>query len=127
MNTDPITPSHGAAQVLVLKNVVGMMFWICGLPGSESMVNVNAPSAMVPGIKRFGMPPWRNISAANGYTANTTTNSDTPPYVSTAHTSTMESIARSRPTSLITDDTIDFENPDSSLTLPKLSPTINHA
>ena len=57
MNTEPIRPSHGAAQVLVLKKVVGMMFWICGLPGKESIVNVNAPSAIVPGISRFGMLP----------------------------------------------------------------------
>jgi hypothetical protein len=43
------------------------------------MVNENAPRAMVAGIRRLGMLLWRNISAANGYTANTTTNSDTPP------------------------------------------------
>ncbi len=79
MNTAPISPSHGAAQVLVLKKVVGMMFWICGLPGSASIVTVKAPRAIVPGISRLGMPLWRNISAAKGYTANTTTNSDTPP------------------------------------------------
>jgi hypothetical protein len=66
MNTAPTTPSQGAAQVVVLKNVVGMMFWICGVPGSESMVKVNAPRAMVPGISRFGMFTCRNISAANG-------------------------------------------------------------
>ena len=35
MNTAPIMPSHGAAQVVVLKNVVGMMFWICGVPGQR--------------------------------------------------------------------------------------------
>ena len=56
-----------------------MMFWICGVPGSASMVKVKAPSAIVPGIRRLGMSLWRNSSAANGYTANTTTNSDTPP------------------------------------------------
>jgi hypothetical protein len=44
---------------VVLKNVVGMMFWICGVPGSESIVNENAPSAMAPGIRRFGMLLWR--------------------------------------------------------------------
>ena len=66
MNTAPMTPSHGAAQVSVLKKVVGMIFWICGLPGSESIVKVNAPSAIVPGIRRFGIPPCLNISAANG-------------------------------------------------------------
>ncbi len=79
MKIAPAVPSHGAAHEVVWKNVVGMMFWICGVPGSESIVNENAPSAMVPGISRFGILPWRNISAANGYTANTTTNSDTPP------------------------------------------------
>ena len=66
MNRAPITPSHGAAQVVVLKNVVGMMFWICGEPGSESMVKVNAPRAIVTGMSRLGMPLCRNISAANG-------------------------------------------------------------
>jgi hypothetical protein len=52
--------------MLVLKKVVGITFWICGVPGSESMVKEKAPRAMVPGIRRLGMPPWRNISAANG-------------------------------------------------------------
>jgi hypothetical protein len=66
MKSAPITPSHGAAQVLVLKKLDGMMFWICGVPGSESMVKVKAPSAIVAGISRFGMAPCRNISAANG-------------------------------------------------------------
>jgi hypothetical protein len=66
MNAAPMMPSHGAAQVVVLKNVVGMMFWICGEPGSESIVNVKAPSAIVQGISRFGMSLCRNISAANG-------------------------------------------------------------
>ncbi len=62
----PITPSQGAAQLLVPKNAEGMMFWICGVPGSASMVKVKAPSAMVPGIRRLGMLLWRNSSAANG-------------------------------------------------------------
>ncbi len=43
-----------------------MMFWICGVPGSASMVKENAPRAMVAGINRLGMSLWRNISAANG-------------------------------------------------------------
>ena len=79
MNTPPSVPSTGAAQAVVPKKAVGMMFWICGVPGRASMVKVNAPSAIVPGISRLGILPWRNSSAANGYTANTTTNSDTPP------------------------------------------------
>jgi hypothetical protein len=56
---EPITPSHGAAQPVVLKKVVGMMFWICGVPGKVSMVNENAPSAIAPGIRRLGMLLWR--------------------------------------------------------------------
>ena len=51
----PIRPSHGAAQVVVLKNVVGMMFWICGVPGRASIVKLNAPSATVQGISRLGI------------------------------------------------------------------------
>ena len=66
MKIAPIVPSHGAAQASVPKNEDGMMFWICGVPGSASMVKVNAPSAIVPGIRRLGMPAWRNSSAANG-------------------------------------------------------------
>ena len=66
MNTAPMQPSTGAAQEFVPKNVDGMMFWICGVPGSASIVNVNAPSAIVPGIRRLGMSLWRNSSAANG-------------------------------------------------------------
>ncbi|MCY1179141.1 hypothetical protein D9M73_195230 [compost metagenome] len=64
--TEPIRPSHGAAQAVVLKKVEGMMFWICGVPGSASMVKEKAPRAMVAGINRLGMLLWRNISAANG-------------------------------------------------------------
>jgi len=66
MNTVPRLPSTGAAQLSVPKNAVGMMFWICGVPGSASMVKVNAPRAMVPGISRLGMLLCRNSSAANG-------------------------------------------------------------
>ena len=65
-NRLPRVPSTGAAQASVPKNVVGMMFWICGVPGSASMVKVKPPSASVPGISRLGMSAWRNISAANG-------------------------------------------------------------
>ncbi len=61
-----MTPSVGAAHAVVPKKVVGMMFWICGVPGSASMVKVKAPSAIVPGTRRLGMLPRRNSSAANG-------------------------------------------------------------
>ncbi|CRQ87284.1 Uncharacterised protein [Klebsiella pneumoniae] len=65
-NSAPRVPSQGAAQAWVPKKVEGMMFWICGVPGSASMVKENAPRAMVAGINRLGMSLWRNISAANG-------------------------------------------------------------
>ena len=45
--------------------------------------------------------------------------------MSTAHTSTIDSIARPAPTSLMTDETIAFENPESSMTLPKIAPSRN--
>ncbi|MNZ98759.1 hypothetical protein D3C78_1180590 [compost metagenome] len=66
INSEPINPSQGAAQALVPKKLVGMMFWICGVPGSASMVKENAPSATVAGISRLGIPLWRNSSAAKG-------------------------------------------------------------
>lgn len=66
MNSEPISPSQGAAQALVPKKLVGMMFWICGVPGKASMVKEKAPSATVAGISRLGIPLWRNSSAANG-------------------------------------------------------------
>ena len=45
--------------------------------------------------------------------------------MSSAHTTTIDSIARSRPISLMTEATIDFEKPDSSITLPKTAPSRN--
>src|SRR3546814_8328171 len=68
MNTPPRVPSQGAAQVLVPKNDDGMMFWICGVPGSASMVKVKAPSAMVPGIRRLGMSLDRKSTRLNPVT-----------------------------------------------------------
>ena len=59
-------PSTGAAQAVVWKNAVGMMFWICGVPGSASMVKLKPPSARVAGIRRLGMAACRNSSVANG-------------------------------------------------------------
>ena len=66
MNSEPINPSQGAAQALVPKKLVGIIFWICGVPGRASMVNENAPRATVAGISRLGIPLWRNSSAAKG-------------------------------------------------------------
>ena len=38
---------------------------------------------------------------------------------------TIDSIARFAPTILITAETIDFAKPDSSITLPKIAPSMN--
>src|SRR5262249_15906312 len=51
----PLIPAAGAAYASVSKNRVGIRFWICGEPGSASIVRVNAPSATHPGISRLGM------------------------------------------------------------------------
>ena len=48
-------PSPGAANAVVPKNGMGMAFWIAGVPGRADMVKVKAPSAIVPGISRFGI------------------------------------------------------------------------
>ncbi len=74
-----IRPRPGAANASVPKNGAGMAFWICGVPGSAVIVNVNEPRAMEAGISRFGTPASRNIAAAIGKIAKATTNRDTPP------------------------------------------------
>jgi hypothetical protein len=66
----------GAANAVVPKNGMGMAFWIAGVPGSADMVKVKAPSAIVPGISRFGRFVLRNSAAAMGKTAKATTNAD---------------------------------------------------
>ena len=40
MKAEPASPSTGAAQVVVPKKVVGMMFWIWGEPGMAAIVKV---------------------------------------------------------------------------------------
>ena len=117
-------PSPGAANAVVPKNGMGMAFWIAGVPGRADMVKVKAPSAIVPGIRRFGMSVLRNRAAAIGKTAKATTNADTPPYVSTAQQSTTETIARSGPNQALTDRAIDFAQPLSSISLPKMAPSM---
>ena len=61
------------------KKGLGIAFWIAGVPGSAVIVKVKEPSAMAAGISRLGIPASRNSAAPIGYTANATTNSDTPP------------------------------------------------
>ncbi len=79
MITPPMAPRPGAANGVVWKYAVGIAFWMAGVPGRAVIVKVNEPSAIAPGIRRFGMACSRNKDLAIGYTANATTNSDTPP------------------------------------------------
>ncbi len=60
------SPKPGAANGVVPKNGIGIAFWIAGVPGSAVIVKVNAPSAIVAGISRFGMSASRNRLAAIG-------------------------------------------------------------
>ena len=43
-------PMIGPAVGEVPKYLIGIKFWIWGVPGTAVMVNVNAPRAMAPGI-----------------------------------------------------------------------------
>ena len=72
-------PRPGAANDVVLKNGIGMAFWIAGVPGRADIVKVKAPSASVPGIRRLGISAVRNNAAATGKMAKATTKAETPP------------------------------------------------
>jgi hypothetical protein len=89
------------------------------------MVKVKAPSAIVPGISRLGRSAWRNSAAAMGYTANATTNSETPPYVSTAQASTMAKMARCAPSQATMACAMTRAAPEASMSLPNTAPSKN--
>ena len=52
--------------MVVLKNGIGIAFWIAGVPGSATIVKVKLPSPIAAGIKRFGIAASRNSDAAIG-------------------------------------------------------------
>ena len=72
-------PRPGAANAVVPRNGIGIAFWIAGVPGSADMVKVKAPSAIAPGISRFGISAVWNRAAATGTIAKATTKAETPP------------------------------------------------
>ena len=72
-------PTPGAANGVVPKNGMGMAFWMAGVPGSADIVKVDAPSAMVAGISRWGMFAARNSACAMGARTKNATNRLTPP------------------------------------------------
>lgn len=84
--------SIGVVQVLVLKNVVGMMFWICGVFGSVFIVKLKLLMFNVVGIRCLGMLFWWNILVVKGYIVNIIMNSDILLQVSRFDISMIDSI-----------------------------------
>jgi len=66
----------------------------------------------------------RNNSAANGYTAKATTNTDTPPYTISAQMTTMPSIAWRRPAARLIAAASERANPEISISLPNNAPSM---
>ena len=79
MMSEAITPSPGAANGVVPKKGIGMVFWIEGVPGIADMVKVAVPSMIAAGISRRGMPAARNRFCAIGAMTKKATNRLTPP------------------------------------------------
>jgi len=72
-------PTPGAVNASVPKNVMGMAFWIEGVPGMPLSVKVAPPSSTAAGMKRLGVLELRRMATATGYAAKITTSTDTPP------------------------------------------------
>ena len=94
---DAKMPMPGPAHVDVWKYDDGMMFWICGVPGSDTIANEKMPIQSAAGNSFFGMSARRNTYAPNGYMTNATTKTDRPPYVSAPQPSSTASTARFSP------------------------------
>ena len=72
-------PRPGAANGVVPKNGIGIVFCTAGVPGSAVMVNVEVPSEIVAGISRSGMAAARNSVCAIGTMTKKATIRLTPP------------------------------------------------
>ena len=55
MMIEAMTPRPGAANGVVPKNGIGIVFWIEGVPGIADMVKVAVPSMIAAGMRRRGM------------------------------------------------------------------------
>ena len=64
---------------MVPSTSVGMIFWICGLPGRPTMVKEAQPANSAAGNSRLETLPSLNRTRAIGYRVNTTTAKLTPP------------------------------------------------
>ena len=118
-------PSPGAANAVVPKNGIGMAFWIAGVPGSADMVKVKAPSAIAPGISRLGISASRNSAAATGIWRRRRRMPRRRRRSERAQHSTTEMIARSGPSQSLTDRAMRLAEPVSSISLPKIAPSMN--
>jgi len=86
------------------------------------MVKVNAPRAIAPGMRRFGISAARNTAIATGSITNATTNKETPPYVKIAQVNTTESTARLFPNFKVQNCAIDCAFPEISINFAKTAP-----
>ena len=66
MISDASTPRPGAANGVVPKNGIGMVFWIDGVPGIADMVKVEVPSMIAAGISRLGIAAERKQVLRHG-------------------------------------------------------------
>src|SRR5215831_5762481 len=89
------------------------------------MVNVIVPSPIAPGISRRGILAFRNSACAIGASTKKATKTLTPPYVTSAPTSTTASTARCVPSHSIMKCAIVSTEPLSSMSLPNSAPSRN--
>jgi hypothetical protein len=79
MIADAMIPNPGAANGVVPKNGIGIVFWIAGVPGIADMVKVDVPRAIAAGISRCGMLAAWNSARAIGASTKKATKRLTPP------------------------------------------------
>ena len=101
------------------------MFWICGVPGSETIAKEKIPIQSAAGSRRFGISAWRNTYAPNGYMTKATTKTERPPYVSTAQPKSTASTARFSPSTSTILPATDAARPPFSMRRAKTAPNKN--
>ncbi len=79
MISDARIPRPGAANGVVPKKGIGIVFWIDGVPGRADMVKVEVPSMIAAGIRCRGTPAERKRSSAIGAITKKATKRLTPP------------------------------------------------
>ena len=79
MMADAMMPRPGAANGVVPKNGMGMVFCMDGVPGIADIVKVAVPSMIAAGISRRGMAAALKRPCAIGAMTKKATNRLTPP------------------------------------------------